>query len=140
VSSENVAAVYEYVDAFNRGDLDTLVANAEPEVELREWPNAPGAETYRGPDGLRQAFENWFDVWEWMHLEIVETAEAGDHVFFKLHQRAKGRGSEIEVAVTSFNVYTFRDGKVSRVELFTDRESALAAAGLTEDEVRQEET
>jgi hypothetical protein len=32
--------------------------------------------------------------------------------------------------IKSFNVYTFRDGKVIRAELFTDPEPAFAPAGL----------
>jgi ketosteroid isomerase-like protein len=133
VQSENVAKVREYMDAFNRRDLDALVADADPATELHEWPNAPGAETHHGPDGLRRAFQKWFEVWEWMRLDIEEITEAGDRVLLKLHQRAKGKGSEIEVEITSFNVYTFRDGKVARIELFIEREPALEAAGLTSD-------
>jgi ketosteroid isomerase-like protein len=68
-----------------------------------------------------------------MRLDIEEITEAGDRVLLKLHQRAKGKGSEIEVEITSFNVYTFRDGKVARIELFIEREPALEAAGLTSD-------
>jgi len=128
--SENVAQVCAYIDAFNRRELDVLVANAEPDVELHEWPNAPGAETHRGPDGLRKAFDSWFEIWEWMHLEIEDITDVGDRVLFTLHQRAKGRGSEIEIEITSFNVYSFRDGKVSRIQLFTERQPALEAAGL----------
>ena len=48
-----------------------------------------------------------------------------------LDQRARGSGSEVEVEIRSHNVYTFRDGMVTRVQLFIDREPALAAAGLT---------
>ena len=132
--AENIATVRRYIDEFNRRDFDCLVADADPDVELSEWPDAPGAQTYRGPDGVRQAFDQWFDTWEWMHLEIEDIVEIeGDRVLFTLHQRAKGRGSGIEVEIRSFNVYSFRDGKVTRIQLFTEREPALAAAGLTPD-------
>jgi ketosteroid isomerase-like protein len=66
-----------------------------------------------------------------MHLDIAEIVDAGDHVLVSLDQRARGSGSGIEVEITSHNVYTFRDGKVTRVQLFIEREPALAAAGLT---------
>jgi len=39
-------------------------------------------------------------------------------------------GSEFEVEVKSFNVCAFRDGKVIRMELFTEPEPALEAAGI----------
>ena len=133
MSSENVAIVRKYIEAFNRRDFDSLIADTDPAVELSEWPEAPGAQTYHGPDGLRQAFEKWFESWEWMHLDIAEIIDAGSHVLVGLNQRARGSGSGVEVEITSHNVYTFRDGKVTRVQLFIDREPALAAAGLTPD-------
>jgi ketosteroid isomerase-like protein len=129
--SDNVALVRRYVEEFNRGDFDSVIANADPAVELSEWPEAPGAQTYHGPDGVRQAFEKWFETWEWMNLDIVELTDAGDHVLVSLNHRARGSGSGIEVEITSHNVYSFRDGKVVRVQLFIDREPALEAAGLT---------
>jgi ketosteroid isomerase-like protein len=137
---DNVAAVRRYVDAFNRLDLDAATVGLDPAIELREWPEAPGAQTYHGVDGVRRAFDTWFETWEWMTLEVEDIRPVGDRVFFTLHQRAKGRTSEIEVEIRSYNVYTFRDGLVTLAELFIDRENALAAAGLTEDQIRQEAT
>jgi ketosteroid isomerase-like protein len=132
--SENVATVRRYIEEFNRRDFDCLVADADPDVELSEWPDAPGAQTYRGPDGVRQALDQWFDTWEWMRLEIEDIVEIdGDRVLFTLHQRVKGRGSGIEIEIKAFNVYSFRDGKVTRIQLFTEREPALEAAGVSPD-------
>ena len=34
-----------------------------------------------------------------------------------------------QVEIRSFNVWTFKDGNVTEIRLFTDRESALAAFG-----------
>jgi uncharacterized protein len=129
--SANVAVVREFVEAFNRRDIDFMTARLDPEIELSEWPTAPGAGTYRGHDGVRRAFDSWFEAWAWMQVEIVDVVEADDRTMVTLRQRAKGKGSEVEVEIESFNVYTVRDGKLTRLELFTEREPALAAAGLT---------
>ena len=125
--SDNVAAVRRYVDAFNRLRPRCGHSGLDPAIELREWPEAPGAQNYHGVDGVRRAFDTWFETWEWMKLEIEEIHAVGDRVLFTLHQRAKGRTSEIEVEIRSYNVYTFRDGLVTRMELFIERENALAA-------------
>jgi ketosteroid isomerase-like protein len=127
--SGNIAAARRWVDAFNRRDVDALATEADPEVELHEWPAVVGARTYHGPDGVREAIDSWFEVWEWMRVEVEDIVEAGDRVLITLHQRAKGTGSEAEVEIRSFNVYTFREGKAVRIELFTEREDALAAFG-----------
>jgi ketosteroid isomerase-like protein len=129
--SENIAVIRRFVDQFNAGDLESTRPFYQPDVELREWPDAPGAGMYHGIDDMLKAVDGWFEVWVSMHVEIEEIFEVGDHVLVFLHQRARGRESEVEVEVDSFNVYTFRDGKVSRIQLFIDRESALEAAGLT---------
>jgi ketosteroid isomerase-like protein len=125
--SQNVAAVRRYVEAFNRLDLDAATVGLDPAIELREWPEAPGAQTYHGVEGVRRAFDTWFETWAWMKLEIEDISAAGDRVLFALHQRAKGRSSAVEVEIRSYNVYTFRDGLVTLVQLFVERDSALAA-------------
>ena len=131
MSSENVASVRRFVDAFNRRDLDSVVSDMDPDLHLDEWQEAPGARSYRGPEGVQAALDSWFETWEWMRVEIEDLREAGDRVFFSLHQRAKGKGSGVEVEIRSWNVYTFRNGKLTRIQLFLDAEQALEAAGLT---------
>jgi ketosteroid isomerase-like protein len=120
-----------WTEAFNRRDFDAAIDALDAEVELHEWPTAPGARTYHGHDGVRRALDTWFEAWEWMQVEIEDIVEAGDRALVTLHQRAEGRGSAVEVEIRTFNVYTFRDGKIARIELFTEREPALEAAGLT---------
>jgi ketosteroid isomerase-like protein len=137
--SKQVAAIRKFGEAFNRRDFDFLVGDLHPEVELHEWPVAADAQTYHGHDGVRAAMTKWFETWEWMKVEILEILEADDRVLVTAHQRAMGRGSRIEVEIKSFNVYTFRDGKVVRIELYTERAAALEAAGLAphyEEEMR----
>jgi ketosteroid isomerase-like protein len=132
MSEDHLEVVRRFVDAFNRSDVESLTHLYDPDVELHEWPTAPGATVYRGIDAARSALDSWFEVWEWMRVEIVDLVDVGnDQVFVTLDQRAKGRGSEVEVEIRSYNVYTFRDEKVIRIELFTEREPALEAAGLT---------
>jgi ketosteroid isomerase-like protein len=128
---DKAAIVHRVVDAFNRLDIDDVLVDVDPEIELREWPNAPGAQVYHGLGGVRRALDSWFEIWDWMRVEMLELREIDDRVVFTLHQRARGRGSQVEVELKTFNVYTFRNGKVARIELFTEPEPALEAAGLT---------
>ena len=126
------------MDAFNRLDLDSVIADLDPDAELHEWPEAPGAQCYRGAEGVRAALESWFETWEWMRVEIEDVFDVDDHVLVTLHQRARGKTSEAEVEIRSFNVYTFREGKVIGIRLFLERDSALEAAGIAanQEEVR----
>jgi ketosteroid isomerase-like protein len=133
VASENVEIVRRWVEAFNQRDVDAVIDTLDPEIELHEWPTAPGAQTYHGQEGVRQAVDSWFEAWEWMRVEIEDIVDLDDRVLITQYQRAKGRGSAAEVDIRTFNVYGFREGKVCRIELFTERDPALAAAGLTPD-------
>ena len=122
--SPNMALARQWVDAFNRGDIDAMVATSASDFRLHEWPDAPGAQSYQGQDAIRQGIETWFESWEWMTVEIEDTLEAGDRILVQLHQRAAGKGSTAEVEIRTYNVYSFKDGKLRELHLFTDRESA----------------
>jgi ketosteroid isomerase-like protein len=131
VSVENVEIVRRLVDAFEREDEDAQLAIVEAEVEIRDWPEGPDPRTYHGHAGMREAWEWWGQVWEWLRVETADFVDAGDLVLTCGRIHGKGKGSTVEVSVDAFNVYTLRDGKVIRMEFFTDRERALEAAGLS---------
>lgn len=125
--AENVQVVRSFVEAFQRGDLDAVVDTLDPAVEVNEWPEGPEARTYHGHAGVREAIAVWSESWDRMDVTVEDVSEMGGRVMVTLHQRFKGKGSELELAITSTNVFTVRDSKIVRVQLFTDREAALAA-------------
>jgi len=55
--SEQVATALRFNDAFNRRDVEEIVRDLDSDVELAEWPDAPGARTFQGPDGVIDAAE-----------------------------------------------------------------------------------
>ena len=60
MSQENVELLYEANDAFNRRDLDAVLALADSEVEF--FPRIlelEGGGPYRGHDGIRRWWESW---------------------------------------------------------------------------------
>jgi ketosteroid isomerase-like protein len=138
--SRNIDIVSATVEAYEAEDFDALRSMLQPDVELHEWPEGPDQRVYHGVDGIFQAREEWGKAWEELRAETHGYVDAGDRVFVFIRTVGTGRGSNIEVAVDSFGVYTIRDSKVAKVEYFTDREGALAAAGLTEEDIRQEAT
>jgi ketosteroid isomerase-like protein len=140
VGSENVEVVHLLLEAYERDDVVAQLALMDPEVEIVEWPDSPEATTYRGHAGAIRAGETWSEAWEWIRNEVDDFVDAGDRVLVCGRTRGKGRGSTVEVAIDAFNVYTVRDGKVTRMEFFTSREPALRAAGLTQSPTESEES
>jgi ketosteroid isomerase-like protein len=138
--SANVDIVRATVEAYEADDFDALRGMLQPELEVHEWPEGPDQRVYHGVDGIFRAREEWSKAWEELRSETLGYVDAGDRVLGLMRTIGKGRGSSIEIEVDNFAVYTIRDSKVAKVEYFTDREAALKAAGLTEDQIPQEAT
>src|SRR5262245_59767695 len=138
--SSRVEIVRESFDAYRRGDLDALTRWMHPDIEIHDWPESADPRVYRGPDGMVEARDEWGKAWEYMYGIPTRFVETSDRGFAFIPMTGKGRGSEIEMELDSYGVFTFRGSKVSKVQYFTDRVAALAAAGLTEEHVREEAT
>jgi ketosteroid isomerase-like protein len=85
-----------------------------------------------GPDEMRYDWERWASAFEELRVTFEEIIDAGDQFVVVAHHQGRGRGSGIEVDARFYEVYTLRDGKVLRVDEYTEREKALEAAGLSE--------
>ena len=124
-------------EAVARRDTATVRALYDPEVE---WDNTRGPlqglierKVYRGYDGIRQWWREYRDPWESVWDEVEELIDAGDQVVSVQTSHARGRASGVAVDLPHFAlVWTFRQGKILRVVLFTSRADAVEAAGLRE--------
>jgi ketosteroid isomerase-like protein len=134
VSKQNVETLRVAYDAWNQGDLRAVLDEMHPDVEWEENPDVyPGLDRmYKGHDGFMKRQQDAFDAWEWFRVEQQEFIDAGEHVVAFLRLAAKGRHSGVEVEMTVYDVFTFRDGKVARHRLFANRAEALEAVGLGE--------
>ncbi len=133
MSQENVEIVRRAYEAFNRGDLDAMVANVAPDSEYVASGAIPGAGgVYRGPEGLTQ-FISWLrEAFDDARVEVDDLIGAGDQVLVSLTNRGRGKQSGVEASWTIWQLWTLRDGKMVRGQGFTSREEALEAAGLRE--------
>jgi limonene-1,2-epoxide hydrolase len=53
--TERAETIRKFMEAFNRRDVDTMVGHLDSDIELHEWPQAPGAASYCGVEGVRRA-------------------------------------------------------------------------------------
>jgi ketosteroid isomerase-like protein len=131
MSQENVETVLAAMDAWNRGDWDEALKDAAPDVEWDASTNSgEWRGVHRGHDQVRQLWRSFLEPWESLRIEIDEVIDAGDHVVTCQTGHLRGRDG-IEVTTRTSWVWTFRDGVVTHVEAFNERE-ALDAAGLSE--------
>ena len=81
MSEENVEVVRRGYEAFNRGDLDGMVADFAPTFEYVASGAVPGTGgVYRGPEGLREFMGWFFGKFSNARAEINELTEAGELV------------------------------------------------------------
>ena len=94
-----------------------------------EWVAVPhsllAVESYRGFGGLRRFWGEFLSTWASYRVEPLSFHDAGDQVAVVVH--IVGRTHELEVDETRSSLLTFRDGRVVRVESFTDPEGAREA-------------
>ena len=114
---------------FARGD--STLNGVAGHFELVTFRDDPDAGTYRGVAARRWLTE-WHDSYDEITIESTEMIDAGDQVLAGMIQRGRPRGGRAMVEERSWQVVTFRDGVVIRVEAFLDRTQALEAAGLRE--------
>ena len=109
--------------------IDDVFALADEDIEW-SWPLTP--ESFRGREGLLQAASDFLEAMEGWQIELEETIDAGDRVFASLLVRGRGKGSGAPSDQHVYTVFTFRNGRILRIEDHLDRGVALEAAGLPE--------
>jgi ketosteroid isomerase-like protein len=131
MSQENLEKLRMLFDAFNRRDFEAALRHAHPAIAL--YPALTGLDVdtgYHGRAEVKQFFETITEPWESYVIDVEETTEAPeDRVVVVERWRARGRDG-IEFDFQLADVYTFRDGVLVKVEGFSDKDEALAAAGL----------
>ncbi len=133
MSEENVELVQDSFAAWQRGDLDWLDRHTDSQAEIAQPPNLPGTSTYKGKEGMREALRDWPSQWEEFRIELIEaTALDQERVLAMTRQVGRGKGSGVEVEADFAFVFTVRQGKLMRWQMFTSREEALEAAGVSE--------
>jgi limonene-1,2-epoxide hydrolase len=88
--------------------------------------------TYVGLDGLRAMMVDWMAAWATYRLEVQEAIDCGDRVLVLTHDFASREGSGHEVKLIGAEVWTVRDGKIARWEVYADRSDAAKTLGLEE--------
>ncbi len=82
-------------------------------------------DTYHGHDGALRYFDGFDGMLEDVRYEAFELIPEGKHVLVRARLAGRGVSSGLEVDLESIVVHTVQGGKVTRIEPFTDLESAM---------------
>jgi ketosteroid isomerase-like protein len=131
MSDGNAQAARDYLDAFNRGDIDTGLKHFDRYAVVRFDPKWPENRPRFGIEEIRSYFEDLIATFGTGDGIIEELVEAGDRVVGRGRYRFKGQSSGVQDEVAVTTVLTFRRGKIIEFEYFLDFEEALEAIGLS---------
>jgi ketosteroid isomerase-like protein len=128
---EVVKVAYE---AFARGGLDRWIDHLTDDVEWRAIEgDIDDVGPIHGKDALRAWLQDWIDTFEGFWMEPLELIDAGrDTVVVVERYGGRAKLSGVETDQTEAEVFTIRDGQITRLRMFQERAEALEAAGLSE--------
>ena len=120
-----------YAD-WERGDFHS-VAWADPQIEY-VIVGGPVSGAWEGLDGMAVGWRGWLDAWTDYRTEVDEYRQLDDERALVLtHDSGRGKASGLdlgEMGPKAAVLFHVRDGKVTRLGIYFDRDRALADLGL----------
>jgi ketosteroid isomerase-like protein len=129
IASTNLDLVRSIFVDWERGDFKR-VDWADPEIELVR-PEAPDGAVLKGQASAAEGWRNWLSAWDDYRAAADEYQEIDDErvlVLGRMSGRGKMSGAMGETQTA--NLFHIREGRVTRLVLYQDRDRALADLGL----------
>jgi ketosteroid isomerase-like protein len=136
MSEEKVEIVRRAIDAWNRRDIEALIALGDPESEYVNSPTAVEPGTRHGPDEISAVMRAQWDLLTDGRWEIDRIYDRGEQVIAlgRVSRRMPGSDARLEDRVLVS--WKIRSGKIVRTEVLgfgrDEVQTALEAAGLSE--------
>jgi ketosteroid isomerase-like protein len=119
-------------DGWAAGDFGAGFADLDPDVVFVVRRPFPEAVETAGPAEIRDYMRRFLENWETYAVEARDLHEVGDTVVADALQHGEGKASGIEMEQPFFMLFSFRAGKIVRIESMLDRGEAFEAARLSE--------
>jgi ketosteroid isomerase-like protein len=128
VSKHDAALLNSFYEALNTADVDAALDLCDQEVEVYMPPDVVAAVAPRGHRDVGEYLRGWFDSWHVYEPRPEDFIDAGDQVVAFVHLRARGKGSRFEIEEQVADVFEVDGGKISKLRLYVQRETALQQA------------
>lgn len=130
MSQANREIAQRAIAAFNGRDEDAFAACTTPDFEWSPSMSAIEGDFFRGREGIAQYFASLGNAWERFQIVTEEFRELPDVVVMLGRLEGLGKGSGVPVDSPLGMVFDFRDGSISRIRGYLDRDEALRAVGV----------
>ena len=133
VSARNVEIVRRSMEAFARGDIESVLRLCDEDILVMQPLEMPGAAPLlRGHAGVLESIAAWPEQWDDYRVEILRTIDTGDHVVATVHSTGRGKSTGIPVETEATMVFAIRQGKIAEWRVFMREGEALEAMRLRE--------
>jgi ketosteroid isomerase-like protein len=130
IAQRDVEIVRAGYERWNSGDRAGLADFFTEDIEYQNSPEWPGQRVYHGADAvIRFLQDEVAAIIALRPVEIVRADVIKSEILIELRARTKGTLSGLDLDDGAlFHVARMRDGRVSRVRVYLDRQEATRAA------------
>lgn len=129
--SRNVDALRPVYAEWGRGNFRRRFDVYASDMEWGWSDEFPGLHGIAHEEGeISARLREWLSPWEHWRVEAEDYVAAGEFVVVLCRYSGRGKGSGIEVDTEGAHLWTLRNGRAVRLEIFSSRERALKAAGV----------
>lgn len=128
MSSQNLEILSRALPVSGPADVEALFSILDENVEWDYVGAFPEVVTYHGPDEVREFLGQWASAFDGFGFEAEEAIDAGDSVVILLHQWGHGKDTGARVESRTWQVFTFRNGRIVHCRGYETKPQALEAA------------
>jgi ketosteroid isomerase-like protein len=130
VSPTNVSVAKSAIAAFNASDAEAFAALTTADFQWLPSMSPVDGEVFVGSAGIARYFDELRTAWKHFHVLPDEFREGADVVLALGRLEGRGKGSGAVVQSPLGMAFDLRDGRISRIRGYLDRDVALEAVGL----------
>jgi len=113
--------------AFNDRDIDALLSLVGPAFEWHPNPDEPELKVARTPQDLVAGLRDRWESLPRLRTEVEDIGAVGERLVADVRHEAVLRGSDTPLERREVHVWSFRAGRVIRLQEFPSRDAALKA-------------
>ena len=131
MSRENVGIIRGHYEAYNRQDSAATLAPLHDDIEIDLSATVMPETVLQGHEQVAAVFEEQWATSATVEQRPQKFIELDDgRVLVAPQCWGEGQGAEFEMQMELADVWTMRDGKGARIEVYGDKISALRSVGL----------
>ena len=127
---DNLKRAELFFELWNSGVREIREDLTDPEIEMHTPLSSTRGGPYRGYEGVRHwlsDIDEQFDSWSSTVDEMSELEDGRVMVLGTLHLRGRGSGAELDQPMGW--LFSFREGRILRYEVFGSHAETVEAAG-----------